>query len=106
MARSQLTSPARRARDIYEDAMTHDLTINAMAVNIHDVANGRAARVIDPTQAGCGTLRPGVVRMVRPESFSDDPVRVLRALRFSHTLGYRIEPHHDGGGSGLRAHAE
>ena len=77
---------------IYEDAMTHDLTINAMAVNIHDVANGRAARVID-LAGGMRDIEAGIVRMVRPESFSDDPVRVLRALRFSHTLGYRIEPH-------------
>ena len=77
--------------DIYEDAMTHDLTINAMAVNIHDAASGRPAQAIDPA-GGMRDIEARIVRMVRPESFSDDPVRVLRALRFSHTLGYRIDP--------------
>ena len=78
--------------DIYEDSTIHDLTVNAMAISVHDVANGRAARVIDPTR-GMRDIEDGVVRMVRRQSFRDDPVRVLRALRFGHTLGYRIEPH-------------
>ena len=79
----------QEGEDIYQDAMTHDLTINAMSVNIHDVATGGLACVIDPT-GGMIDIEDRVVRMVRHKSFSDDPVRVLRALRFSHTLGYRI----------------
>ena len=82
--------------------MTHDLTINAMAVNVHDVVSGRSARVIDPT-GGMRDIEDWVVRMVSPGSFADDPVRVLRSLRFSHALDYRAP--HGGGGAGSRAHA-
>ena len=82
----------QEGRTIEEDARFHDLTVNAMAVSVHDVANGRAARVIDPAR-GLWGIDARVVRMTHRESFSDDPIRVLRALRFSHTLGYRIEPH-------------
>ena len=80
----------QEGRSIEDDSMYHDLTINALAVSVHEVALGRAARVVGPS-AGLQDIEDGVVRMASRDVFSDDPVRVLRALRFSHALGYRIE---------------
>ena len=80
----------QEGRTIEEDSMVHDLTVNSLAVSVHEVALGRPARVVGP-RSGLRDISDGVVRMTYRDSFEDDPVRVLRALRFSHTLGYRIE---------------
>ena len=80
----------QEGRSIEDDSMHHDLTINSLAVSVHEVALGRPCKVIGP-RGGIGDIEDGVVRMTYRNAFSDDPVRVLRALRFSHTLGYRIE---------------
>ena len=76
---------------IDKDSLIHDLTVNSLAVSVHDVALGRPARVVGP-RSGLRDVSDGVIRMTYKESFNDDPVRVLRALRFSHQLGYRIDP--------------
>ena len=80
----------QEGRTIEADSTFHDLTVCSMVVSVHEVALGWPARV-DPAR-GLRDIEAGVVRMTHPESFSDDPVRMLRALRFSHALGYRIEP--------------
>ena len=81
----------QEGRSIEDDSMYHDLTINSLAVSVHEVALGRPCKVIGP-RGGIGDIEDGVVRMTYRNAFSDDPVRVLRALRFSHTLGYRMHP--------------
>ena len=75
---------------IDEDSLIHDLTVNSLAVSVHEVALGRPARVVGP-RSGLSDIFDGVIRTTYKESFDDDPVRVLRALRFSHQLGYRVE---------------
>ena len=80
----------QEGRTIDEDSLIHDLTVNSLAVSVHEVALGRPARVVGP-RSGLRDISDGVVRMTYKESFDDDPVRVLRALRFSRQLGYRIE---------------
>ncbi|MGB7449768.1 MAG: CCA tRNA nucleotidyltransferase [Ornithinimicrobium sp.] len=74
--------------DTLEDDLTRrDFTVNAMALRLPD-------RVfVDP----CGGLEDLARRRLRtpqePEvSFSDDPLRMMRAARFTSTLGLRIEP--------------
>ena len=81
----------QEGRTIDKDSLIHDLTVNSLAVSVHDVALGRPARVVGP-RSGLRDISDGVIRMTYKESFNDDPVRVLRALRFSHQLGYRIDP--------------
>ncbi len=73
-----------------DDLLRRDFRINAMAV---DFTAGRPFRVIDPF-SGMADL---VERMIRtpgaPEaSFSDDPLRMMRAARFAAQLGFDIDP--------------
>ena len=67
-----------------EDALRRDFTVNALFFDGH--------RVIDYVE-GLKDLERGVIRCVGdPETrFSEDHLRVLRALRFSVELGFSIE---------------
>ena len=66
-----------------EDLARRDLTINAMAQD----ANGK---VIDPFN-GQADLQAKVIRHVS-EAFVEDPVRILRAVRFAARFNFSIAP--------------
>lgn len=68
-----------------EDLRRRDLTINAMA---RDPETGE---IIDP-YGGQEDLESGVVRHTS-HAFSEDPLRVLRAARFSADLSFNVHPH-------------
>ena len=72
---------------IEEDLAHRDFTINAMA---YDIIH---KRIIDPF-GGQRDIEGKVVRAVlNPlERFQEDPLRMMRAIRFSLELGYAIEP--------------
>src|SRR5690606_26236955 len=65
------------ADDIAEDLSRRDFTVNAMALRVPDV------ELVDPFD-GVDDIAAGVLRTpLGPEvSFSDDPLRMLRAARF------------------------
>ncbi len=71
-----------------EDASRRDLTINAMFYNINT----------DTIEDFCGTslvdLQEGIVRTPCPplQTFLDDPLRVLRAVRFAGRFQFRLCP--------------
>ncbi len=69
------------------DLLRRDFAVNAMAVSVPD------RRFIDP-HGGLRDLAEGVLRTpAEPEvSFSDDPLRMMRAARFAATLGFRPAP--------------
>ncbi|KAL1749131.1 hypothetical protein HDZ31DRAFT_28242 [Schizophyllum fasciatum] len=71
-----------------QDALRRDITINALFYNIHD------RKVEDHTGKGLDDLRSGTVRTPLPprETFLDDPLRVLRCLRFATRFGFDIVP--------------
>lgn len=71
---------------IEEDALRRDFTINSLYYNIEDFS------VIDYAD-GLGDLKEGVLRLLGdPETrFREDPVRMLRAVRFAAKLGFRID---------------
>jgi len=73
------------ADDLETDLSRRDFTINAMAVEIPD------ALVIDPF-GGAKDLAGRLIRTpLGPEvAFSDDPLRMLRALRFASTLDFEV----------------
>jgi poly(A) polymerase len=70
-----------------EDALRRDFTVNALYYNIRDFS------VMDYVGGGAD-LRAGLLRMIGdPETrFREDPVRMLRAVRFAAKLGFGIEP--------------
>ena len=82
------TGPGRHDFEIVADASIpleddmrrRDFTVNAIAKRL---ATGE---VVDPL-GGAGDLRRGVLRTVGPRSFLEDPLRIVRGLRFVSELG-------------------
>jgi len=74
-----------KGRDIRQDLLARDFTINALACNLAD------GRIIDVT-SGLDDLHHGVVRMISPVAFQEDPARLVRAFRIAATLGFHIHP--------------
>jgi poly(A) polymerase len=72
---------------IEDDIWRRDFTANALYYNIEDFS-------IWDYAGGVDDIRAGVLRLIGdPESrYREDPVRLLRAVRFAGKLGFRIEP--------------
>ncbi|MCG5533590.1 polynucleotide adenylyltransferase PcnB [Halorhodospira sp. 9621] len=70
-----------------EDALRRDFTVNALYYNIDDFS------VVDHA-GGMDDLEAGVIRLIGDprERYQEDPVRMLRAVRFALKLGFRIHP--------------
>jgi len=73
-----------RGANLEEDLRARDFTINAIAYNLNDDT------IIDPTNGG-SDIRAKVIRACAPTSISDDPVRILRAVRQAAAFGFTIE---------------
>ncbi|SHK30420.1 CBS domain-containing protein [Thermocrinis minervae] len=69
-----------------EDLLRRDFTINAMAVSLMSEDFGT---LIDYF-GGLRDLKDKLIRVLHPLSFVEDPVRILRALRFAGRLGFRL----------------
>ena len=74
-----------RGDDITADLYARDFTINAMAINLHDPDEW-----LDPT-AGARDLKEKVLKACGPDSISNDPVRILRAVRLAIEFDLTIE---------------
>jgi len=72
------------ALPIDDDLKRRDYTINAIAKDI----NGN---IIDP-YGGQQDLQNKIIRVVNPDAFSDDPLRMLRGIQFASRFGFTIEP--------------
>ncbi|MHB8836379.1 MAG: CCA tRNA nucleotidyltransferase [Candidatus Methylomirabilia bacterium] len=77
--------PGERFDPLREDTAHRDFTVNALLM-------GLDGEVID-LQGGLDDLRNRLVRCVGSpeERLAEDPVRILRAVRFAACLGFRIE---------------
>lgn len=74
------------AASIEDDLGRRDFTINAMAVPLDG-----EPRLIDP-HGGEADLAAGVLRVLHPDSFAEDPTRAIRAARYASRLGFELEP--------------
>lgn len=93
----------RFTNEIQQDLSRRDFTMNAIAWPLpagcyHEGQNRCTVFEIDPDQlidpfGGVADLKAGLIRCVGdPEQrFSEDALRILRALRFKATLGFRLE---------------
>jgi tRNA nucleotidyltransferase/poly(A) polymerase len=73
-----------RGHNLEEDLRARDFTINAIAFDLH------AQTLIDPLN-GASDLRTQVIRACSPTSLSDDPVRILRAVRQAAAFEFKVE---------------
>ncbi len=83
------------AESIIEDSARRDFTINSMSIIVKhvDIDNGTIVGVLIDPHGGLRDLREGVIRAVGNPTvrFLEDPLRMLRALRFAIRLNFRIE---------------
>ena len=72
---------------IEADAWRRDFTINALYYDINNFA------VLDYV-GGMADLRAGLIRLIGDpaQHYHEDPVRLLRAVRFAAKLGFRLDP--------------
>ncbi|KAH3743859.1 tRNA nucleotidyltransferase [Pelomyxa schiedti] len=70
-----------------EDALRRDLTINSMFYNVN------TSTLEDLTGQGLADLEKGIIRTPLPPhvTFLDDPLRVLRSIRFASRYGFKID---------------
>jgi poly(A) polymerase len=94
-ARKEQYHPGSRKPDVTagtleEDLLRRDFTVNAMAVSLN---NERYGALLDPL-GGMKDLGAGLLRTpLNPvQTFADDPLRIMRAIRLAAQLGFSIEP--------------
>jgi tRNA nucleotidyltransferase (CCA-adding enzyme) len=74
---------------IDDDLRRRDFTINTLAVRLDGAHFGE---LYDP-QHGAADIEDGIIRVLHDASFSDDPTRILRAVRYEQRYGFQIEAH-------------
>jgi tRNA nucleotidyltransferase/poly(A) polymerase len=84
ISREVLDFASYRKNHLEADLSARDFTINALAYNL------RTKEFTDPV-GGVNDLKSGVIRACSKSTFIDDPVRILRAMRFAAALGYSID---------------
>ncbi len=75
-----------RAETLEGDLQARDFTINAIALDVN-----HPQELIDPLH-GAQDLKDKCLRMCTPQSFEDDPLRVLRGVRQALAFQFKILP--------------
>jgi len=79
--------PVVRPATIHEDLRGRDFTINSIALSLNPASRGL---LLDPNN-GVGDLERKELRAVTNYTLYDDPIRLLRLIRFKAKLGFNIE---------------
>ena len=82
------TRPEIRWSTIMEDLRRRDFSLNAIAISLNPASRGL---LLDPTN-GLSDIERGEVRALTIHSFTNQPVRLLRVLRYAARMGFKLEP--------------
>jgi tRNA nucleotidyltransferase (CCA-adding enzyme) len=80
--------PEYRFSSIMEDLRRRDFSINAIAISLNTQSRGL---LLDPTN-GLADLEKQEVRALSIHSFTNQPIRILRILRYCARMGFKMEP--------------
>ena len=80
--------PNVESGSIYEDAIRRDFTINALYRKV------ATTTILDITKLGFSDINAKIIRTTNDPNlvYAEDPLRMLRAIRFSAQIGFTIEP--------------
>ncbi len=82
-------NPDTQVASLEQDALRRDFTINALFLRLSDM------KILDFTAQGVVDIKNKIIRVTDPSAvgitFKQDPLRILRAVRQSIQLGFRIE---------------
>lgn len=83
-------------QDLYQDLGCRDFTCNSIAVELNELTQKNnkyyieKEKMIDPF-GGINDIENRILKMVKSDFVKSDPVRILRAYRFSNNLDFNIE---------------
>src|SRR5215470_10809887 len=82
------TRPEIRWSTIMEDLRRRDFSLNAIAISLNPASRGL---LLDPTN-GLSDIERAEVRALTIHSFTNQPGRLLRVLRYAARMGFKVEP--------------
>jgi tRNA nucleotidyltransferase (CCA-adding enzyme) len=80
--------PTVKSGRLSDDLARRDFTINTLALRI----DGEHWGELHDELGGLNDLKHGLVRVLHPLSFRDDPTRLFRAVRYEQRYGFQIAP--------------
>jgi len=85
---SALPILAETSVPLKKDISRRDFTVNSLAMSLNSKDFGQ---IYDETLLGLQDLHKKLIRILHPDSFMDDPSRILRGLKYREKLGFKLE---------------